>query len=151
MPLYGPSGDVVFHQFRPDEPRVKDCKPVKYETPGGSRMVMDVHPARALGRPVPSIAEYEGRKDLNETGTCCHTRVAAVTTRKGVRMDFASRKAYPDNDEYTLAIFDLRYPGVSERLHSERAAWGDHGDLEAVDEDHFVLIMRPGGSRVAAA
>jgi hypothetical protein len=44
VPIYGPGGQVVLHQARPDEPRKKDGKPIKYETPAGVRMAFDVHP-----------------------------------------------------------------------------------------------------------
>lgn len=44
IPIYSPTGEKVLYQYRPDEPRIKDGKPVKYETPSGSRMTLDVHP-----------------------------------------------------------------------------------------------------------
>ncbi len=43
-----------------------------------------------------------------------------------------------------MVLFDLRIPGVAERLHRERAAWQERGDIEALDQNHFVLIVRPG-------
>src|SRR5215210_4582294 len=46
VPVYSPSGEIATYQHRPDEPRVgKDGKPVKYETPGGTKMAFDVHPS----------------------------------------------------------------------------------------------------------
>jgi Protein of unknown function (DUF3631)/Domain of unknown function (DUF3854) len=45
IPVHGVTGEIVLHQARPDEPRINGKgKPVKYETPGGSRMALDVHP-----------------------------------------------------------------------------------------------------------
>ena len=44
-PIYDPSGEVVLYQVRPETPRIKYGKPVKYETPGGERMALDVHPS----------------------------------------------------------------------------------------------------------
>lgn len=44
IPVYSPSGEIATYQYRPDEPRIKDGKPVRYETPSGTRMVLDVHP-----------------------------------------------------------------------------------------------------------
>jgi hypothetical protein len=51
IPLWNVHGTVAFHQARPDQPRLRDGKPIKYETPNGARMVLDVHPAtrRRLG------------------------------------------------------------------------------------------------------
>jgi hypothetical protein len=55
-------------------------------------------------------------------------------------------QAYHDSSDYELVIFDLRIAGVAGRLHRERAAWQECGDLEALDEDHFVLVARLGGA-----
>jgi hypothetical protein len=53
------------------------------------------------------------------------------------------RSVYPNNrGAYELVIFDVRIPHVAERLHHERAAWQERGDIEALDEGHFVLIVR---------
>ena len=57
----------------------------------------------------------------------------------------------PNSGESTLVLFDLRIPGVADRLHRERAAWQERSDIEALDGDHFVLIVRPGISSREAA
>ena len=45
MPVHSPDGITRSHQLRPDAPRPdKKGKPVKYETPGGSNVILDVHP-----------------------------------------------------------------------------------------------------------
>jgi hypothetical protein len=54
---------------------------------------------------------------------------------------------YRSSGEFTLAIFDLRIPGGVERLHSERAAWQEYTDIEMLDFDYAVLIVRPGAAR----
>jgi hypothetical protein len=38
-------------------------------------------------------------------------------------------------------VFDLRIPGAAKRLHRGRAVWQEFTDIEAIDEDHFVLIV----------
>jgi hypothetical protein len=46
LPVYDVHGQVVLHQIRPDTPRKnKKRKAVKYETPTGAHLVLDVHPA----------------------------------------------------------------------------------------------------------
>jgi Domain of unknown function (DUF3854) len=65
IPVYSPTGEVATYQYRPDLPRIgKDGKPVKYETPSGTRMVLDVHPlARGmLGDPSMPLFVTEGVK-----------------------------------------------------------------------------------------
>lgn len=44
IPMYSPDGKTVRHQLRPDKPRVRNGKTVKYETPGGTRSILDIHP-----------------------------------------------------------------------------------------------------------
>jgi hypothetical protein len=63
----------------------------------------------------------------------------------------APNQAYHDSRRYELIIFDVRIPGVAERLHRERAAWQEAADIEALDADHFALVVRAGGARRLAA
>jgi hypothetical protein len=47
IPMYSPAGELVTHQLRPDAPRKDDKgKPMKYETPAGSAIHLDVHPSQ---------------------------------------------------------------------------------------------------------
>lgn len=62
-------------------------------------------------------------------------------------MKFAPNKAYHEGKTETFVIFDVRIPGAADRLHSERAAWGEYGDIEVLDKNHFALIVRPGGAQ----
>ncbi len=58
----------------------------------------------------------------------------------------ATSTSIPHNGPYELVVNDLRIPGSAERLHRERAAWAEHGDIEALDENHYVLIVRTGAA-----
>jgi len=53
----------------------------------------------------------------------------------------------PRSSEYIIILFDLRLPSTADRLDRERAAWQAQCDIEALDENHFVLLVRPGGAR----
>lgn len=44
VPMYSPDGETTGLQVRPDNPRIRDGKPVKYETPEEARSILDVHP-----------------------------------------------------------------------------------------------------------
>jgi hypothetical protein len=44
IPVWSVTGEVALYQARPDEPRIVNGKSVKYETPIGARMALDVHP-----------------------------------------------------------------------------------------------------------
>lgn len=74
-------------------------------------------------------------------------RPTAKTMQERSKMLAPLDQSIPDSDERTVAVFDVRIPGVAERLHSERAAYREHGDIEALDHNHYVLIVRPGAAR----
>ena len=76
VPIHGVTGEVVLHQIRPDEPRVLNGKKLKYETPKGARLCLDVPPrARpALGDPGRPLFMTEGSKKADSAvsrGLCC--------------------------------------------------------------------------------
>lgn len=78
VPVHDTSGAVATWQYRPDQPRVIKTtgKTVKYETPGGSRMVLDV-PVRVRGRlgdPAVPLWVTEGARKADSAvsaGLCC--------------------------------------------------------------------------------
>jgi hypothetical protein len=67
IPVHSPTGGITTYQYRPDEPRIKDGKPVKYETPTGTRMTLDVHPhaRNMLGDPSTPLWLTEGVKSAD--------------------------------------------------------------------------------------
>src|SRR5713101_5164816 len=62
IPVYTVDGIVAFRQTRPDEPRKKDGRVIKYETPAGAHMVIDVPPGARedLGDPAIDLHFTEG-------------------------------------------------------------------------------------------
>ena len=48
-------------------------------------------------------------------------------------------------------IFDLRDTRAVERLHREHATWRERGDIEALDKEHFVLVVCTGRVRILVA
>ena len=65
IPILSPTAEIVNYQFRPDQPRIgKNGRAIKYETPSGSRMVLDVHPfaREMLGNPTVPLFITEGIK-----------------------------------------------------------------------------------------
>ncbi len=77
VPIYGVTGEIATYQFRPDEPRVnKSGKIIKYETPSGSRLVLDVpHGVRdGLRDPTRPLLVTEGSKKADAAvskNLCC--------------------------------------------------------------------------------
>jgi len=78
IPVRDVTGAIAIYQARPDSPRVSRStfKPVKYETPGKSRMVLDV-PVRVraqLGDPAIPLWITEGCRKADSAvsaGLCC--------------------------------------------------------------------------------
>src|SRR3954463_8918199 len=50
IPIHGLDGELVGYQGRPDQPRVVDGKPLKYESPAGTTTLLDVPPGPATAR-----------------------------------------------------------------------------------------------------
>lgn len=76
LPVRNAAGDVVTYQSRPDAPRLKDGKPLKYETPARSRLAIDVPPgARSdIGNPQVPLYITEGARKADSAvsrGLCC--------------------------------------------------------------------------------
>ena len=64
IPVYSTTGELVTYQVRPDMPRMRGGRPVKYETVPGSRMHLDV-PRRVkgiLGHPKVPLFVTEGAR-----------------------------------------------------------------------------------------
>ncbi|MGF1472109.1 MAG: hypothetical protein ACFB50_10260 [Rubrobacteraceae bacterium] len=60
-------------------------------------------------------------------------------------MEVTSR-VYPNRGSFQAAVYDIRIPGVAERLHRERAMWAEYADIEALDANHYVLLIYPGAA-----
>ena len=77
IPVDGVASGITSYQHRPDTPRTGDRgKPIKYETPRGMRMALDVPPtARAhIGNPLVPLFVTEGIKKADAAvscGLCC--------------------------------------------------------------------------------
>jgi hypothetical protein len=133
--IYSPTGAIVNYQFRPDQPRIgKDGKPVKYETPSGSRMVLDVHPFARGMLDNPSIPLFitEGIKkgDSLVSRGLCAVALLGVWAWRG-RNDDGGLTALAEWDYVALndgrrvfIVFDsdvMLKPGVHEALRRVKA------------------------------
>lgn len=76
VPIWGVTGEIASYQIRPDTPRVINGKAVKYETPKGTRIVVDVPPGARprLHDPATPLFVTEGAKKADAAvgrGMCC--------------------------------------------------------------------------------
>jgi Domain of unknown function (DUF3854) len=106
VPIYGPRGvEPVLYQTRPDEPRKRDGKPVKYETPANAGMRLDVPPTiRArIGDPREALWITEGVRKADaavSAGACC-VAVIGVWNWRG-RNDAGGKTALADWEDIAL-------------------------------------------------
>lgn len=116
IPVYGLSGEITTYQIRPDTPRIdRTGKVIKYETPLGSRMDIDVSPLireQVVDVRVPLVIT-EGVKKADAAishGACC-LALLGVWNWKG-KDDLGGRRALatfdriPWNDRPVTIIFD---------------------------------------------
>jgi len=76
IPVWNVHGDTVLYQARPDSPRIKNGKAIKYETLFGSTMAVDVNPLvkQRLGDPHYPLLVTEGSKKADAAVShelCC--------------------------------------------------------------------------------
>lgn len=77
LPVWNVYGEIATYQIRPDDPRIgRDGEAVKYESPGGARMVLDVPPAirEMLKDPSKPLYITEGLRKADAAvsiGLCC--------------------------------------------------------------------------------
>ena len=126
LPVHDVTGEVRTHQIRPDEPRLVRGKAVKYETPAGSTMALDVPPAvRAkLGDPRVPLVITEGIRKADaavSAGLAC-IAILGVFNWRG-KNDCGGKTALPDweyialNGRRIFVCFDSDV-GVKPEVHT---------------------------------
>jgi hypothetical protein len=115
IPVHDARGELALYQHRPDDPRIKDGRTLKYETPARARMVLDVPPASRpqLGNPATPLFITEGvRKgdSLVSLGLCA-IALLGVWNWRGTN-EMGGKMALPDwenialNDRRVYVVFD---------------------------------------------
>ena len=120
IPVWDVTGKVALYQLRPDEPRVRAGKAVKYETLAGARMVIDVPPpARArLADPREPLFVTEGVRKADAAvsrGLCC-VDVLGVWNWRG-RNQHGGTTALPDWESIALNGRDVYLVFDSDVVH----------------------------------
>ena len=92
LPVHGVNGEVVLHQYRPDEPRHNsEGKAQKYETPVNASMRLDVPPAcrSQLGNPERPLFITEGirKADAAASHRLCCIALLGVWNFRGTNAD----------------------------------------------------------------
>jgi hypothetical protein len=106
IPVYNAAGDEFLVQIRPDNPRFKtDGKPIKYETPPGFKICVDVHPRirREIANPSVDLWITEGVKKADAAisrGLCC-VALLGVWNWRGTN-DAGGATALPDWEHFAF-------------------------------------------------
>jgi hypothetical protein len=115
IPIYGVTGTRDLYQLRPDEPRMINGRVVKYETPRGSRMVLDVPPTvrEHLGDPAVPLLITEGVRKADAAASinlCCVDLLGVWnwrgTNAHGGKVALPEFEAIALNDREVYVAFD---------------------------------------------
>jgi Domain of unknown function (DUF3854) len=122
IPIYNVAGDLATYQHRPDSPRIVNGKPIRYEMPKDSRMVLDVPPpARPwLGDPRRPLFITEGARKADSAvslGLCC-VSLLGVWSWRGTNGD-GGKVALTDWESISLNERDV-YIGFDSDVMSKR-------------------------------
>lgn len=105
IPAMGVDGTIVGYQARPDRPRIKNGKALKYETIAGMKMRIDVHPSARVMIGDPSIPLFitEGIKkgDALVSRGACAIALLGVWNWRGTN-DLGGKTALADWEHVAL-------------------------------------------------
>ena len=115
VPVWGVGGEIRHYQHRPDTPRMRSGKIVKYETRAGTSMIVDVHPniRGQIRDPAIPLFITEGIKkaDAAITGGMCCIGLLGVYNWRGTN-EHGGKAALPDweyiplNERLVYLCFD---------------------------------------------
>lgn len=115
IPVFNTWGEIVLYHARPDTPRIRDGKPIKYETVKGASMALDVHPSMRHLLRDPSVPLFitEGIKKgdaLASRGLCAVALLGVWNFRgtndHGGKMLIADWDNIALNGRRTFIVFD---------------------------------------------
>jgi hypothetical protein len=106
VPVYGVRGELATYQIRPDHPRIgSNGKPIKYETPTRTQMVLDVPllVRHDMGNPAVPLFITEGVRKADaavSAGLCC-IALLGVWNWRGTN-EFGGKTVLPDWEHIAL-------------------------------------------------
>jgi hypothetical protein len=128
IPIRSVNGEIATYQSRPDHPRIKNGKPIKYETPRGAHMVIDVppHARRWLGDPKRPLFITEGvrKADAGVSANLICIALLGVSNFRGTN-EYGGKTALADWESIALEgrrvyiVYDsdvMTNPAVSKAL-----------------------------------
>ncbi len=122
IPLLRRDGSTWGYQYRPDDPRLRDDKPIKYETPWEQRNGLDIPPGMGdlLDDPCVPLWVTEGSKkaDCGAQYQLCIVALMGVWNWRGTN-DMGGKTAVGDWND--IAVNGRRVPAGADRDGTPRA------------------------------
>lgn len=151
LPIYNVHGEIALYQLRPDTPRIRRGKPVKYETLAGARMILDVPPpARPwLDDPKRPLFVTEGSRKADAAvshGLCC-VALLGVWNWRGTN-EHGGKVAIPDWESIALSgrkVYIVFDSDVMEKREVHDALARLKAFLESRGAGVWVIYLPPAG------
>ncbi len=145
VPIWGLDGQVLVHQIRPDQPRSSRGKFVKYETPSGAKLAIDVPPSVRekvlLVKEPLFITEGIRKADAAASfGLACLGLMGVYGWKQ--QEDFW--KSIPLDQRDVYIVFDS---DISTNVNVARAAAGLFAHLESMGAKPHVVSLPADGKR----
>lgn len=147
VPIWGLDGQVLVHQIRPDQPRSSRGKFVKYETPSGAKLAIDVPPS--VREKVLSVKEplfiTEGIRKADAAATF-ELACLGLMGVYGWKQQEDFWKSIPLDQRDVYIVFDS---DISTNVNVARAAAGLFAHLESMGaKPHVVMLPADGKKKV---
>jgi hypothetical protein len=156
LPVWGVNREIVNYQIRPDQPRIKDGKSLKYELPAKSQMALDIHPYihQYLGNPAVPLWITEGifKADAAISHTLCCIAVLGVWNWRGTN-EFGGKTALADwetialNGRQVFIAFDSDVM-LKPHVHAALARLGPFLTSRGANVHYVYLPSGAGGAKV---
>lgn len=156
LPVWGVNGEIENYQIRPDAPRIKEGRPLKYELPFNSQLALDVHPSirQHLGNPAVPLLVTEGifKADAAISQGLCCIAVLGVWNWRG-KNEHGGRAALADWESVALQGRDTYIAYDSDvmqkpQVHDALARLGAFLQSRGANLHYVYLPSGPGGTKV---
>ena len=150
IPLHDPTGTIAGCQIRPDNPRAREGKPVKYETPSHARNVLDICPVvtHLIKDPSAMLWITEGIKKGDALYSRGHVAIALSgvwgwigKNHQGGSTALASWRDVPLKGRQVRIVFDSD-AAVNPKVQQAELALTQY--LESKGADVVILRIPPG-------
>jgi hypothetical protein len=156
LPVWSVNGQIAMYQIRPNTPRTKHDKTIKYETPAGARMVLDAHPRvrPLLNNPQNPLYITEGIRKADAAvsmGLCCVALLGVTnwrgTNANGGKTPLICWQSIALNGRTVYITFDSD-SATNLMVLRQAVALGEYLESKDAQEQVITLLAGQGGAKV---